>query len=601
MISYRNDIDGLRAFAVIAVIIFHLGYLPNGYLGVDVFFVISGYLITSIIYKELNQNSFSIYKFYERRIRRIIPLLLFISSIALIIGLFLMLPDDLENLAQSVVASNFSANNILMLITTADYWATKNEYKPLMHTWSLGIEEQYYLLYPFVLLLISKINLKLIKYFLILITVISLFLFLTNNSQARGFYLLQFRFFELSFGGICAILSFAKMSNFKMTKYLFYFSIAALITLISIPYINNQLQVILATLFTASILTLGKFTHQNDPISKYLFQNKLAIYLGKLSFSLYLWHQLIFAFSRYAYFEKINLQVSILLIIFTILLSIFSYNFIENPFRNRAKISSLRVYLVLAMVFLFSTSSALYIYMIGGMYKDFPSIGLTKDDVSSMGYNMFSSADNVHIHYNENVRQLDTEFSKSEKLKVLVVGNSYGRDVANIFLESPQSRDIELKYFDINRAMTDSTIISRWGQADLVVFAAKDFLSIESVLQIGETHNFKIDLEKVLCFGTKDYGYSNGIHYNKISNINDFSSYYANMRDNTFDLELKLQKDWGEKYVSLISPVINKTRQIRIFTDDGLFISQDTIHLTKAGAKFYANLLNNELSKLLRI
>ena len=130
MIKYRNDIDGLRAYAVIAVIIFHLGFLPNGYLGVDVFFVISGFLITSIIYKELTNNSFSIWKFYERRIRRIIPLLLFITTTAFGFGLILMLPDDLENLAQSVVASNFSANNILMLITSADYWATKNEYKP---------------------------------------------------------------------------------------------------------------------------------------------------------------------------------------------------------------------------------------------------------------------------------------------------------------------------------------------------------------------------------------------------------------------------------------------------------------------------------------
>jgi len=152
MKKYRKDIDGLRAYAVIVVIIFHLGFLPNGYLGVDIFFVISGYLITSIIYKQLLDDSFSVYRFYQRRIKRIIPLLLFISTFAFILGLIFMLPDDLENLAQSVVSSNLSANNILMLITSSDYWAVKNEYKPLMHTWSLGIEEQYYLIYPFILL-----------------------------------------------------------------------------------------------------------------------------------------------------------------------------------------------------------------------------------------------------------------------------------------------------------------------------------------------------------------------------------------------------------------------------------------------------------------
>ena len=148
--KYRTDIDGLRAIAVISVILFHLKYISNGYLGVDVFFVISGYLITSIIYKEVESNSFSILKFYEKRIRRIIPLVLFTSFVAFILGLFFMLPDDLENLSQAVFASNFSVNNILMRITSSDYWAIKNDYKPLMHTWSLGIEEQFYLFYPFI-------------------------------------------------------------------------------------------------------------------------------------------------------------------------------------------------------------------------------------------------------------------------------------------------------------------------------------------------------------------------------------------------------------------------------------------------------------------
>jgi len=112
--TYRTDIDGLRAIAVISVILFHLGYLSNGYLGVDIFFVISGYLITGLVYNEVEENKFSVLKFYERRIRRIIPLVLLTTLIAFILGLIFMLPDDLENLCQSVFASNFSANNILM-------------------------------------------------------------------------------------------------------------------------------------------------------------------------------------------------------------------------------------------------------------------------------------------------------------------------------------------------------------------------------------------------------------------------------------------------------------------------------------------------------
>ena len=154
--GYRKDIDGLRALAVLPVIIFHLGYMPNGYLGVDVFFVISGFLITGIIYREVLENRFSILNFYLRRTRRIIPLVSFICVFSLLIGCFFMLPDDLENLAQSVIATNFFSNNILPVITTKNYWDILNEFKPLMHTWSLGVEEQYYLFYPLIFVFLAK-------------------------------------------------------------------------------------------------------------------------------------------------------------------------------------------------------------------------------------------------------------------------------------------------------------------------------------------------------------------------------------------------------------------------------------------------------------
>ena len=152
-------------------------------------------MITGIVYNEVLENKFSVIGFYERRIRRIFPLVLFTIAVAFIIGLLFMLPDDLENLCQSIFASNFSANNILMLITSDDYWAVKNDYKPLMHTWSLGIEEQFYLLYPIIFLFLKGEKKKFILPLLIILTSLSIILFLVSNNTSAKFYLIQYRFF----------------------------------------------------------------------------------------------------------------------------------------------------------------------------------------------------------------------------------------------------------------------------------------------------------------------------------------------------------------------------------------------------------------------
>lgn len=364
--QYRNDIDGLRAIAVIAVIIFHLGFMSNGYLGVDVFFVISGYLITSIIYKEITEHNFSIKRFYERRIRRIIPLLLFVTTIAFILGVFMMLPDDLENLAQSVVASNFSANNILMLITSSDYWAVLNDYKPLMHTWSLGIEEQFYFIYPALILLVSKYSKKHIITLLSFLVLTSLFLFLFYGDVYSRFYLLQYRFFELASGGLVAVLYYNKTSITEKSKYVFYLSLIALIGLMIIPSESNMFLVIATTIVTILILSIGKFLYNEDKFSIYLLQNKYIVYIGKISFSLYLWHQVVFAYSRYVLFDKIDVLNVLPLIALIIALSIFTYHFIESPFRNKKVISTRKVLVAISFAFALVTTSSLYVYMVGG-------------------------------------------------------------------------------------------------------------------------------------------------------------------------------------------------------------------------------------------
>ena len=222
--KYRNDIDGLRALAVISVVLFHLGYFKNGYLGVDVFFVISGYLITRIIYTESLNNDFSIIRFYERRVRRIIPLVLFTTFVTFVIGLFIMLPSDLEDLSQSIITSNLSVNNILMYITSNDYWGGSNDFKPLLHTWSLGIEEQFYLIYPLIFIFFYGKRIKYILPILTILTLLSILAFSFQDIPSKKFYFLQYRFFELSIGGLASIYFNSSRLNYKSNiKYYFGF------------------------------------------------------------------------------------------------------------------------------------------------------------------------------------------------------------------------------------------------------------------------------------------------------------------------------------------------------------------------------------------
>ena len=149
---YRQDLDVIKGISIIAVVLFHIGLLKSGYLGVDAFFVINGFLIVPSVLKYIQQSSFSFFEFMMKRTVRLLPLVVIASVVALSIGYFVMLPDDFENLSQSVIASNCFSENILEAITTKNYWDQDNGYKPLMHLWYVGILFEFYILFPLLML-----------------------------------------------------------------------------------------------------------------------------------------------------------------------------------------------------------------------------------------------------------------------------------------------------------------------------------------------------------------------------------------------------------------------------------------------------------------
>jgi peptidoglycan/LPS O-acetylase OafA/YrhL len=572
---YRNDIDGLRAIAVLVVVAFHFGFFPNGYLGVDVFFVISGYLITSIVFREASENRFSVGDFYLRRIRRIIPLVVVTLTVAMIIGVIVMLPDDLENLAQSVIATNFFGNNILQLITTHDYWNIVNEYKPLMHTWSLGVEEQFYFLYPILFLLLG--NSKRIKFVLpvlIVLSLISLFLFFFYSNANSKFYLIQYRFWELSIGGIGAILTVNKNVSGK-------YKIVFLLSLLGVFFIEttNDLKLLFTVLATLGILVTGNKNQYK--ISSFILQNKILTFIGKISFSLYMWHQVVVAFYRYAISDVLTIGAVTVLSVIIFTLSILSYYFIEQLFRDKKRITLKSLLITVVSLSILTTLFSLYLYTNAGVLHDVPELEITRSNAKR----------NMHGLYNDRIYEMDRDFTNNKKIKILVIGNSFARDWANVLLESKYVNDIEISYiFDIYNCTSART---RLAKADYVYIAESN--EVSSNLNLNKTiDEFSIDMKKTWIIGIKNFGKNNGVIYN--------NRYYSNycdqkteMREGYFEENNRKKAEWNERYIDLIDLIIDENGKVPVFTPDCKFISQDCAHFTHAGAKYFARLTENNL------
>ncbi len=569
--TYRKDIDGLRAIAVIAVIIFHFGLLPNGYLGVDVFFVISGYLITSIIYRELNNNSFSITNFYLRRARRILPLSLFIVSVALIIGICVMLPDDLENLAQSVIATNFFSNNILQAITTKNYWDVVNEFKPLMHTWSLGVEEQYYLFYPLLFILAGKKHLKLLLPLLFILTFISLWLYFSPYETYKKFYYIPFRFFELSIGGIAAITLKNKLIDHKFS-FIFIFGLIFILFSDTGNFPSQWLLLMTVILTTGIIVSYN----ENSKVSFFILENKVMIFLGLISFSLYMWHQILLAFTRYFVVQKLETIHLIYIFILTIILSVITYYIIEQPFRNKNKIKTRYFLSILAAFFLVSTLAAFYIYIKGGVLKDIPELGIVKDQAQR----------NIHAKYNSRIYAYDKPFEKkSRKLKVLIIGNSFARDWANVLLESKFKNKLNISY-----------VYNPFHQKDIQLRIQNSDLIFYSTASKEDIHKLGIDTAKLYVVGTKNFGINSGYFYNYAGK--DYFQQRTLMEDGYLIKNQLMKQQWGERYIDYISRIINNDNTVPVFTPDKMFISQDCRHFTKAGAMYFAHIFEDKLAAI---
>src|SRR6056300_196296 len=346
-LTYRPEIDGLRAIAVGAVIFYHaqiaiLGHQPfkGGFIGVDIFFVISGYLITSIILKELvTTGSFSFKHFYERRIRRILPALLFVMLVSLPFAWMYLLPSSFIDFSKSILYSLGFSSNFYFWYSGQQYGAGSGLSKPFLHTWSLSVEEQFYILFPIVLLMTFKYFRKYLIYILILGFVLSLGLadWGSRNHPSASFYFLHTRMWELIVG---SILAYFEITNGHRSKNkilnsilpgIGLFLIILTIIFFKLHFIHPSLYSLPAIVGTCLIIW---FSNKDEIITKIL-STKLFVGIGLISYSLYLWHYPIFAFAMVKDILQETIISKILLILIAFFLSVLSYYYIERPFRNR--------------------------------------------------------------------------------------------------------------------------------------------------------------------------------------------------------------------------------------------------------------------------
>lgn len=350
LIGYRADIDGLRAVAVISVIAFHLSrtLLPGGYLGVDVFFVLSGYLITLILWREALKGQFSIIRFYERRIRRIMPALLFLLIVATIVSVFLLLPADLTGYGKSMLASIGFVANIYFLLDT-DYFSRAAEQKPLLHVWSLGVEEQFYIAFPILIAVLARFWPRATLPAIALLTLGSLAsncLALKMGGASPAFFLLPTRAWELGAGAIVALLPPDRAPRGITAGILGTIGALAIVIGIVSPvevfrFIPVALPVVVGTMFVIS--AAGS---RQSPFNRLLATGPF-VSVGLVSYSLYLWHWPVIVFSQYYLIRDLDGGEMIVAVIVMALLAVISWRYVERPFRSRA-IAARTVYIAAA-------------------------------------------------------------------------------------------------------------------------------------------------------------------------------------------------------------------------------------------------------------
>ena len=337
--KYRAEIDGLRALAVIPVILFHAGFelFSGGFVGVDVFFVISGYLITTILIEDIENKRFSIVNFYERRARRILPALFFVMLVCIPFAWMWMLPSQMKDFSQSLVAVSLFGSNILFW-RESGYFAAAAEEKPLLHTWSLAVEEQYYVLFPMFLVLAWRLGKNRVFWMIVVMAAISIMLseWGWRNKATANFYLAPTRAWELFSGSIAAFI--VQKQGVQKNNFLAMLGLFAIVFAIFFYDETTPFPSVYALVPVLGVVLLVLYADKETLAAK-LLSTKGFVGIGLISYSAYLWHQPLLAFARIKSQSELSIMLIAILVVAALLLAYLSWKYVESPFRNKQTIN----------------------------------------------------------------------------------------------------------------------------------------------------------------------------------------------------------------------------------------------------------------------
>lgn len=624
--NYRHEIDGIRAIAVLSVIIAHsgIGLLPGGYAGVDIFFVISGFLITGIILRDLEHGHFSFGNFYARRARRIFPALYFMLITTSVAAWLLLTPSQIQDFSASVFFSVLFLSNGYFL-DFVDYFAPSSEYIPLLHTWSLGIEEQFYILFPVIALLAYRLFRKaglVVTVIILLIASFSLSEWGWRNEPRGNYFFSPSRFWEILLGSIAAL--WCAKRNVAGNNLLAALGLAGICASFFI-YDHTTLFPSFYTLLPTVGAMLLLIYARDGGKTALLLQLPPLRFIGLISFSAYLWHQPIFVFTRILEGDPADPITAAILIGAILAVSALTWHFVEQPFRRKTvgpqRWSWWKAHLLLG------SAAGLIALSLAGYFTNLPMARFDANDQKLLEV--------TRSQANDYQRDIGKPYKRRAFLgegqapKVAIIGDSFARDFMNVLNERQILARLDSSFWTIShncapfflppddqrlrdiwdtRTCTDydryrsPEMLTSIATADIIVLASEWTnwqvpYVVETIDNLG-----KISSAPIILIGPKGFGTVSARVLLRLT-VAERPAFRIAPNTDLIAINDAMQRIEGIHYIDVIGAICDIEGRCPQVDGEGRLISQDGRHLTRAGAILLGEALDQEmrLTNLFRV